>query len=257
MLRAVISPDQADWVEKLPMVEFAINSSQSSTTGFAPFKLNYGYLPTLRGLLDEVPSEVKPGIRAYADRARQHLMEAHDAIIAARVDQTFYANQRRRPHPEYKDGDKVWLSTKNLTMPKGRVRKLMPKFIGPFTIIAFDNKTSNYRLELPNEMATRNIHDNFHANLLKPFIENDAALFPRRDAKYFYDYGEPEDTEWFVDEILSHRWNGRKIEFLVKWSLGDTTWEPYTHCKDLEALDNYLAILNVADWKLLPKKSQS
>jgi hypothetical protein len=83
ILRAVISPDQSDWASKIPMVEFAINSSQSSTTGLAPFEINYGYLPTLRGLLDEVPHTVKPGIRAYADKARQHLMEAHDAIISA------------------------------------------------------------------------------------------------------------------------------------------------------------------------------
>ncbi|KIK21552.1 hypothetical protein PISMIDRAFT_12178 [Pisolithus microcarpus 441] len=29
----------------MPMVEFAINSSISSSTGFAPFELNYGYMP--------------------------------------------------------------------------------------------------------------------------------------------------------------------------------------------------------------------
>ena len=52
VLRAIIQPDQSDWYEKLPMVEFAINSSESKSTGYAPFELNYGYIPTLRGLLD-------------------------------------------------------------------------------------------------------------------------------------------------------------------------------------------------------------
>jgi hypothetical protein len=149
----------------------------------------------------------------------------------------------------------VWLSTTNLTMPKGRVRKLLPKFIGPFKILTADTDTSNYRLELLNEMIIRNIHDRFHASLLKPFVDNDEATFPKREAKYFYDYGEPDDVEWFVDEILSHRWSGRKIQFLVKWSLGDTTWEPVDTCNDLEALDNYLALLNISDWKKLPRKS--
>lgn len=47
VLRAVIKPDQSDWVEKLPLVEFALNSTVSSTTGFAPFELTGGYLPRM------------------------------------------------------------------------------------------------------------------------------------------------------------------------------------------------------------------
>lgn len=236
------------------MVEFAINSAQSKSTTFAPFELNYGYIPTLRGLLAEVPTEYKPGIRSYAARARTNIMEAHDAIIAARVAQTFYANCQRRIDDPYSINDKVWLSTENLTMPKGRIRKFMPRFIGPFKIIDSDPTSSNYQLELPSEMSVRNIHPRFHASLLRPFVDNDEILFPKRDARYFYDYGEPEDTEWDVDEILGHRWEGRTAEFHVKWSLGDTTWEPFKHVNKAAALDHYLAVMDVADWKDLPRK---
>ncbi|KAJ3553076.1 hypothetical protein NP233_g12731 [Leucocoprinus birnbaumii] len=42
MLRQCISPDQKNWVAKLPAIEFAINSARSEVTGFAPFFLNYG-----------------------------------------------------------------------------------------------------------------------------------------------------------------------------------------------------------------------
>jgi hypothetical protein len=45
ILRSMVKPDQKDWVEKIPLVEFAINSSISKSTGFAPFELNYGYMP--------------------------------------------------------------------------------------------------------------------------------------------------------------------------------------------------------------------
>lgn len=42
---------QVHWIEKVPLVEFAVNSSTSASTGFAPFKLNYGYLPwTMSGI---------------------------------------------------------------------------------------------------------------------------------------------------------------------------------------------------------------
>ena len=45
ILRMIINDDQKDWAVKCPMVEFALNSSVSATTGFAPFKLNQGYMP--------------------------------------------------------------------------------------------------------------------------------------------------------------------------------------------------------------------
>ena len=45
ILCSMILPNQKDWAEKVPMVEFTINSSVSGSTGFAPFKLTYGYVP--------------------------------------------------------------------------------------------------------------------------------------------------------------------------------------------------------------------
>ena len=47
ILRAMVQPNQHDWVEKVPMVEYAINSSISSSTGFVPFELNYGHMPIM------------------------------------------------------------------------------------------------------------------------------------------------------------------------------------------------------------------
>ena len=45
ILQTLILPNQTDWVDKLPLMEFAINLNISSLTGFAPFELNYGYMP--------------------------------------------------------------------------------------------------------------------------------------------------------------------------------------------------------------------
>ena len=44
ILRMIINNDQKNWADKCPMVEFALNSSVSATTGFAPFELNQGYI---------------------------------------------------------------------------------------------------------------------------------------------------------------------------------------------------------------------
>ena len=41
----------------------------------------------------------------------------------------------------------------------------------------------------------------------------------------------------------------RNIQFEVKWSLGDTTWEPLANCNELAALDSYLSLMGVSDWR--------
>ena len=48
---------------------------------------------------------------------------------------------------------------------------------------------------------------------------------------------------------------GNVIEFLVNWNLGDSTWEPHMHCKDLEALDEYLELHGAQSVQRLPKGS--
>jgi hypothetical protein len=73
ILHTLIRPDQTDWADKLSMAEFMINSLHNKSTGFAPFKVNYGYLPTLQELLDTIPDDVKPGIHTYVDKAHEHL----------------------------------------------------------------------------------------------------------------------------------------------------------------------------------------
>ena len=45
MLHQCIGDKQRDWVAKLLAMEFAINSSRSESTGYAPFFLNTGRMP--------------------------------------------------------------------------------------------------------------------------------------------------------------------------------------------------------------------
>ena len=113
---------------------------------------------------------------------------------------------------------------------------------------------SNYELELMMELIKRQIHKRFHVSLLRPHSPNDDALFPNRRKAQPYDFSTPNEAEWYVNEIIGHHWTGRKIEFLVKWNLGDSTWEPLTNCNELEVLDNYLTLNNVKNWWDLPKR---
>ena len=153
-----------------------------------------------------------------------------------------YSKKCHKPGVKYQINDLVYLLTKNLTLPKHRAQKLMPKFIGPYKILKAMNKSSNIMLELPQEFKDRKINPTFHTSLVPPYIKNKDILFPKRDTKVYYDFGNDEDQEWLVEEILAHKWTNNDLELQVKWLLGDITLEPLSSCKDLEALEVYLEL---------------
>lgn len=234
------------------MVEFAINSSISETTKYAPFELNQGYLPRIMNKIGQ-NEHVPKGIREFANNALMNLASAHDAIIEARTFQTSRANRKQQQEPIIKKGNMVYLSTKNLSLLKNRTNKLCPKYIGPYRVIETKPNMSNYTLELPTALQARCIHPTFHVSLLRPYQANNDEMFPIRTQPEPYDFGADDEQEWFVDEIVGHRQRGKKgIEFEVRWTMGDTTWEPMDNCKDLAALDQYLAVHGVNEVKELP-----
>ena len=55
----------------------------------------------------------------------------------------------------------------------------------------------------------------FHTNLVRPYIKNDDILFPKRDTKVFYNFGNDKDQEWLVEEILAHKWTNNNLELQV------------------------------------------
>ena len=118
ILRMIINDDQRDWAAKCPMVEFALNSSVSATTGLALFKLNQGYLAQI-GMPTLFDTTFK-GVKQLALQAKWDLMAAQDVIIANHIQQTFHANKKCHARYKYHVGDHMYLPTQNLTLPKGR-----------------------------------------------------------------------------------------------------------------------------------------
>lgn len=75
------------------------------------------------------------------------------------------ANRKRRDH-DIVVGDWVWLHTANLRLPTRVSRKLAPKYVGPFQVVAAVGSVS-FRVALPSEYR---IHDVFHVSVLKKHI---------------------------------------------------------------------------------------
>ena len=113
----------------------------------------------------------------------------------------------------------------------------MPKFVGPYKVLKVKNNSLNVTLELPQEFRDRRINPTVHTNLVRPYIKNNGILFPKRDTKVYYDFGNNEDQEWLIEEILAHKWTNNDLELQVKWMAGDVTCKLLGSCKDLEALD--------------------
>lgn len=163
-----------------------------------------------------------PGMQEFAECIKQAIMTAHNAIIAARVQQTKQANKHRRNTP-FKENDLVYLSTKNLKPRKGRAQKLVPKFLGPFRILEVIEPGATYKLELPEELKARGINDAFHASLLRQYIPSDNRRFLGRQVYQIPGFGE-QPKKWTVDRIISHSGRGSEAEFEVQWLTGDVTW---------------------------------
>ena len=90
VLRTLIRNDQKDWDERCPAAEFALNSSISATTGYAPFELCSGHIPQLGQHLRTDTQFT--GVKRFAQQVLWNLMMAHDAIIEHHVMQAHHAN---------------------------------------------------------------------------------------------------------------------------------------------------------------------
>ena len=107
MLRACVMEFRGNWVEHLPLIEFAYNNSFQSSIGMAPYEALYGrpcrspmcWMESGEASLigPELVQETTDKIRVIRDR-----------LLAAQSRQKSYADHRRRPL-EFQIGDHVFL----------------------------------------------------------------------------------------------------------------------------------------------------
>jgi len=128
------------------MAEFAYNNKVHSSTRTSPFKANYGQDPRM-GFEGR-----KKGKYARAEKFVKKIQEeAKAALRKAQKDMRKYADKKRLDTDEYKVGDLVLLSTKDLKYQiiERKTEKLMERFVGPYRVKEIISSNA-VKLELPS-----------------------------------------------------------------------------------------------------------
>jgi len=148
-LRMFIDHRQEQWPEWLGMAEFAYNNKVHTGTKVSPFKANSGQNPRM-GF--EMRKKGKyEGAEKFAEKLKNVQEEAKAALQKAQEDMKQYADRERGEVEEYRVGDLVLLSTKDLKyqMAGRRTEKLTERFVGPYKVKAIISNNA-IELDLPS-----------------------------------------------------------------------------------------------------------
>jgi hypothetical protein len=223
----LITANQEEWSNWLPLATLAHNNTANSTTGFAPSQLLVGWEP--RMTLEQAELSNNQTVEQITTSLRNNRILAIQALNRT-------ANKNPIPDARWKQGQMVWLEAKNLSLPYGTI-KLAPRRHGPFHIIKVVSPVA-YQLELPLQW---NIHPVFHASLLTPYVETDShgPNFSRPPPDITIG-----ENEYEVETIRSHCYFGRQktLQYLLKWKgypESDNTWEPATQVHAPQLVKQY------------------
>ena len=162
-----------------------------------------------------------PAAAEFTDRlsrAYDNLVKAHSRILT----------QTNRSHSDaltYAIGDRVWLSTDNLCLPRASW-KLSERWLSPYSITKLV-RTNAIELCLPCSMR---IHLVVNISRVKPYC--DCLLGQPVTAPGPSIVMEDCKEEYEVEHVVDSRYKGKRLEYLVHWkgwSNTDRTWEPVSN----------------------------
>ena len=217
-LRLFCAEEQSSWADWLGLAQFAINNRQHSATNFFPFQLTRTYTPRM-GVEHHISKA--PAAMEFTN----HLSQAYDNLVKAHSRILTQTNHSRSDAPAYAIGDRVWLSTDNLRLPRTS-RKLSERWLGPYSITKLVG-TNAVELRLPCSMR---IHPVINISCVKPYhnhLPGQPVTAPGPSIIM-----EDHEEEYEVDYVVDSQYKGKRLEYLVHWkgwSDTDRTWEPVSN----------------------------
>jgi len=148
-LRMFIDHRQEQWPDWLGTAEFTYNNKAHSSTKMLSFKANYRQDPRM-GFEMRKKGKYK-GAEKFVTKMKEIQEEAKAVLGKAQEEIKKYTNRKRGEANEYKVGDLVMLSTKDLKyqMTSRRTEKLTERFVSPYKVKKIISANA-VKLELPS-----------------------------------------------------------------------------------------------------------
>jgi len=226
---------QEQWPEWLGTAEFAYNNKVHSSTQTIPFKANYRQDPRM-GFKGRKKGKYK-GAEKFMIKMKEIQEEAKAALGKVQEEMKKYADRKRREVDEYKVGDLVMLSTKDLKyqMVGRRTEKLTERFVGPYRIKRIISSNA-VELELP---STVKIHLVVNVSRIRRYVEQVEGQRKEQPAPVVI----KGEEEWEVERILNKQRIQGKDKYLVRWkefTAESDTWEGRENLENArEAIEEY------------------
>ena len=195
-----------------------------------PFYALHGYHP--RFTVEPTTSATEnPRIQEVANRLSKNHEVLQDNIRTAQERYKEYYDKKHLPFPQYKPGDKVYVSNLEQFSTGQPSKKLQPKRWGPTEITEVLSKHI-VRIKLPPNLSKK-VTDIY--NILQ------LVLCPKSGISRQYQIPPPPviidgEPEYEVEEILDVKKTRNRFKYLVKWVNDDPTWQPMedlTNCQEL------------------------
>jgi len=150
-LRVFIDHRQEQWLDWLRTAEFAYNNKIHTATKISPFKVNYGQDPRM-GFEGRKKGKYEVAGK-FVERIKKIQKEAKAALGKAQEEIKKFMNRRRREEEEYRVGDLVLLSMKDLKwqMKGRRSEKLTEHFVDSYKVKGIVSSNA-IELELPKSI---------------------------------------------------------------------------------------------------------
>ena len=167
ILSKVVADNQKDWDIHIPKALFAYRTALHESSGYSPFRVNFGRSPILPidivvgrpprpegstgdANVPQYVEELSTSLRKIFSDVKSHLDKAHE-----RSKKRYDKDARGET---FAVGDQVWLYVP--AVKRGRTKKLASFWRGPYTVIDRLNAAVDYRIQLVGSTKTLIVHRN-------------------------------------------------------------------------------------------------
>jgi len=203
-LRCYINYKQNNWVEKLPIAQFAYNTAYNKSTKTTPAHANFGFTPNAYHNKQD-PKNVNPAAILKSDNLKNLHKSIRKELKEVRNKMHWYYNKRKIEGPIFQKGNIVYLSTRNIKTKRPSY-KLNYKYIGPYRIKK-QIKKDVYKLDLPPKIR---LHPVYYIS----YLESAADTIQIRTGNKPKEINRPELYE--AEEIRDMQKINRQTMYLVK-----------------------------------------